>query len=57
MKRGEKMLSRFTNIIQNAVEALAPQEMFFALEILKNNVGCVIPHHTLVHEKNVMVKY
>ena len=51
------MLSRFTNIIQNAVEALAPQEMFFALEILKNNVGCVIPHHTLVHEKNVMVKY
>ena len=25
MKRGERMLSRFTNIIQNAVEALAPQ--------------------------------
>ena len=39
MKRGEKMLSRFTNIIQNAVEALAPQEMFLALEILKIKWG------------------
>ena len=49
------MLSRFTNIIQNAVEALAPQEMFFALEILKNKVGCVIP--MVISSEFRMVKY